>query len=264
MPELHFASRDQIRHAYILSSADGDTAFSEALEIARAAVCRGLPPLPCGCCTACRKAAQGIHPDVHIVTRSEENGKKKQKILVDQVREISADAAVLPNEASRKVYVIREADTMNEEAQNAALKLLEEPPNGAVFLLCAANPERLLPTVRSRCVEISFSSGNAVLSEESSSLAGKYLDAVAEGEPFALWQFCEENNALSIPEMTDFCLAAAQQITDMLCGRCSRLGMSEDRLLQLEKLMEQCIRYLKVNVTVKQVFGLLEAASIPS
>ena len=129
MPELHFASRDQIRHAYILSSADGDTAFSEALEIARAAVCRGLPPLPCGCCTACRKAAEGIHPDVRIVTRSEENGKKKQKILVDQVREISADAAVLPNEASRKVYVIREADTMNEEAQNAALKLLENMPD---------------------------------------------------------------------------------------------------------------------------------------
>ena len=201
---------------------------------------------------------------MRVIARLEENGKKKREILVSQIREISADAAVLPNEAPRKVYLIREADTVNEEAQNAALKLLEEPPNACIFLLCAENPERLLSTVRSRCVELSFSSADAASSPESAALAEEYLKKVSEGDLFALWQFCEDSNSISIQEMTEFCLCTAQRITDMLCGRCSRLGMSEDRLLQLEKLMEQCIRYLKVNVTVKQVFGLLEAASIPS
>ena len=264
MPEMRFASPDQIRQAYILSSPDGETAAAAALDIAGAAVCRGAPPLPCRSCAACRKVAAGTHPDVRVIARLEENGKKKREILVSQIREISADAAVLPNEAPRKVYLIREADTMNEEAQNAALKLLEEPPNACIFLLCTENPERLLSTVRSRCVELSFSSADTASSPESAALAEEYLKKVSEGDLFALWQFCEDSNSISIQEMTEFCLCTAQRITDMLCGRADALGMSASRLFALERLMEQCIRYLKVNVNVKQVFGLLEAASIPS
>ncbi len=261
MHEISFERSQDIRHAYILSSPSEEVAYSQAIRIAQAAVCRGSSPFPCGNCSSCRKTFENKHPDVLIIERlSDDKGKKKKEILVSQIRDISVDVAVLPNEAPRKVYIIREAETMNEEAQNAALKLLEEAPNGALFVLCTSNPVRLLPTVRSRCIELNFSSDEDAADDEIKSLSDEYLKRVSGGNAFAVWQFCEENNSLSIQEMTAFCLCTAQTLTDMLCLRESSLGMSVAKMLSLEQLMEKCLNYLKVNVNVKQVFGLLETA----
>ena len=264
MQDLCFSSQEEIRHAYILSSPSREFAFAQALRIAQAAVCRGHAPYPCGQCTPCIKVSSMVHPDVRVISRlTDDKGKPKQAVTVDQVREIVADAVVLPNEAPRKVYIFQEADLMNIEAQNAALKLLEEPPNGAVLLLCAINSGRLLTTVRSRCTELSFAGTAEDETAEISALSEAYLKAAASGNAFALWQFCEDNNALSFQEMTAFCTETALRLTDMLCSRRDAMGMSPSRLLSLEKLMEKCIRALKVNVNVKQVFGLIAVSSDP-
>ena len=265
MPELTFRSAEEIRHAYILSSPSTDAAVQAAMRIAGAAVCRGSAPLPCGRCPACRKAEAGVHPDIQVISRPEnEKGQKKREMTVDQIRTVSSDAAILPNEAPRKVYIFLEAETMNTEAQNAALKLLEEPPNGAVLLLCTSNAVRLLSTVRSRCVEINIPADSAENSENLQALVNAYLKTVASGSRFALWKFCEDNNGLSIQEMTDFCLSAIQEITDMLCARHDSLGMSRELLFSTEQLLETCVRYLSVNVNVKQVFSLLETGPMPN
>ena len=265
MPELTFRSAEEIRHAYILSSPSAEASLQAAMRIAGAAVCRGSAPLPCGRCPACRKTAAGVHPDIQIISRTEnEKGQKKRELTVDQIRAVSSDAAILPNEAPRKVYIFREAETMNPEAQNAALKLLEEPPNGAVLLLCTSNAVRLLSTVRSRCVEINIPAETAESNENLQKLAEAFLKTVSSGSRFALWKFCEDNNSLSIQEMTDFCLSAIQKVTDMLCSRCDRLGMSEEQLFSTEQLLETCVRYLSVNVNVKQVFSLLETGLMPN
>ena len=265
MSELTFRSAEEIRHAYILSSPSADSSLLAAMRIAEAAVCRGDVPLPCGRCPACRKAAAGVHPDIQLISRLEnEKGQKKRELTVDQIRAVSSDAAILPNEAPRKVYIFQEAETMNPEAQNAALKLLEEPPNGAVLLLCTSNAVRLLSTVRSRCVEINIPADSAESSENLQNLANAYLKAVSSGSRFALWKFCEDNNNLSFQEMTDFCLFAIQEITNMLCSRRDRMGMSEQLLFSTEQLLETCVRYLSVNVNVKQVFSLLETGPMPN
>ena len=265
MLELTFSSAEEIRHAYILSSPAAGVSFQAAMRIAGAAVCRGNAPFPCGKCPACRKAAAGVHPDIQVISRKEnEKGQKKRELTVDQIRSVSSDASILPNEAPRKVYIFQEAETMNTEAQNAALKLLEEPPNGVVLLLCTSNAVRLLSTVRSRCVEINISADSDENNEALQNLTDSYLKTVSSGSRFALWKFCEDNNSLSIQEMTDFCLAAIQEITDMLCSRRDRMGMSEQQLFTTEQLLEKCVRYLSVNVTVKQVFGLLETVPIPN
>ena len=265
MQEFSFPTAGAIRHAYILSSPSSEVAFKTALGIAKAAVCLGKPPLPCGQCAACRKADASTHPDIQVINRLEDDkGKKKRELTVDQVRAVSSDAAVLPNEAPRKVYIFPEAETMNTEAQNAALKLLEEPPNGAVLLLCTANPERLLSTVRSRCAEVNIPAEETEKDERLYELAEAYLKTLASGSRLSLWKFCEENNALSIQEMTDFCLLAIQIITDMLCSRRDGFLLSSEVLLAQEKLMETCVRYLSVNVGVKQVFGLLSAGPMPT
>ena len=126
------------------------------LELARTAaaamVCTApLRERPCGRCVPCRKAEQEIHPDIMTLSGPKEG----KPITVDQIRALRADAYIRPNEGERKVYLLREADEMNPSAQNAMLKLLEEGPSYAAFLLLADNPQKLLQTVRSRCEELS-------------------------------------------------------------------------------------------------------------
>ena len=136
-------------HAWLLHGGTAAERGKLALEIASAAVCRGSEP-PCGVCPACVKAAKGLHPDIIRVEREED----KASIYVRQIRALSEDAAVAPNEADRKVYIVPEADKLVPQAQNAFLKLLEEPPKGVCFVLCAASIGSILPTVLSRCSRV--------------------------------------------------------------------------------------------------------------
>ncbi len=149
------SSGQSVPHACVICAPTIELALSEAEKLAAAAVCSGVGARPCGKCRDCRKAAEHVHPDIITVSRLlDDKGRPKREIGVDQMRDVIADAQVLPNEAARKVYIIDRAETMNAAAQNAALKLLEEPPAGAVFLLCTTNAMQLLPTVRSRCAEV--------------------------------------------------------------------------------------------------------------
>ena len=137
-----------LSHAYILAGPPGSGRHTLAGLLSRALVCTAEgEKRPCGVCTQCRKAAEHIHPDVITITGAAEG----KPITVDQVRSLRADAHIRPNEAARKVYILEEADRMNDSAQNAMLKLLEEGPAYAAFLLVAENAGGLLQTVRSRC-----------------------------------------------------------------------------------------------------------------
>lgn len=140
-------SSGKFSHAYMICGPESSGKSTFAKMLCKAILCRGAAR-PCGRCSDCRKVEKGIHPDLRTVERTAD----KKSILVDQIREIAADIAVIPNEADRKVYVIRDAETMNIQAQNAMLKFLEEPPEYAVVILCATEPEALLETIRSRCV----------------------------------------------------------------------------------------------------------------
>lgn len=156
-------------HAWLLHGGTAAERERLASEIAAAAVCRGSEP-PCGVCPACVKAAKGLHPDIIRLEREED----RASILVRQIRALGEDAAIAPNEADRKVYIIPEADKLNPQAQNAFLKLLEEPPKGVCFVLCAAGIGSLLPTVLSRCSRVR-------LRGEEETEPSPLLDAVVRG-----------------------------------------------------------------------------------
>lgn len=147
----HRMGMGQLSHAYILSGPEGCGKHTLAGILAGALVCR-QPNAPCGACSDCKKAAAGIHPDVITLAPAGEG----KGITVDQVRQLRTDAYVRPNEALRKVYILDCADTLNANGQNAMLKLLEEGPSYACFLLLAQNASALLPTVRSRCEELAL------------------------------------------------------------------------------------------------------------
>lgn len=130
-----------------------------ALDLASGLLCRAEDPgsRPCGACRACRLVANGGHPDVH---RLGPDGPGRQVVIggpgskVPGVRDLITDLALLPVEGGPRVAIIEAAQRMNEDAQTAILKTLEEPAAGVTIVLCADAEEPLLPTIRSRCARL--------------------------------------------------------------------------------------------------------------
>ncbi|MBP3634147.1 MAG: DNA polymerase III subunit delta [Oscillospiraceae bacterium] len=135
-------------HCYILTGPEGSGKKTLAKLLSQALQCEAADA-PCGRCPICRKTENGTHPDVICVDDPE-----RKTVPVELIRQLQADAYVRPNEGNKKVYIIPRAQDMTDNAQNALLKLIEEPPSYAVFLLLTTNTEKLLPTVRSRSVEL--------------------------------------------------------------------------------------------------------------
>lgn len=141
----------RLSHSYLLAGPAGSGKHTLARLLAAAMECEGPQP-PCGVCRACRKALSGNHPDILMVDDPE-----RKQVPVDLVRQARTELFVRPNEGRRKVLIFPRAQDLNASAQNALLKVLEEPPDYGAFLLLARSPEALLPTIRSRCVELRLS-----------------------------------------------------------------------------------------------------------
>ena len=157
-------------HAVLVHGGDGWGELEFAQALARSLLCEDRRPDggACGRCGACGWFAQGNHPDFRLVVpesmaaQQEEEGaepgkKKSDQIRIEQVRDLGDFLAVGTHRAGARVILIYPAEAMNANTQNALLKNLEEPPPGTVFLLVTAQPERLLPTVRSRCLKFPMS-----------------------------------------------------------------------------------------------------------
>ena len=143
-------SRGRVSHFYLICGPVGSGKHTLARLIAAAALCREATK-PCLRCSACRKVMAGTHPDYITVDDPE-----KKTVSVELVRQARADIYVQPNEGDKKIYLFPRAQDMGIPGQNALLKVLEEPPAYGVFLLLTDNPEKILPTVRSRCTELSL------------------------------------------------------------------------------------------------------------
>jgi DNA polymerase-3 subunit delta' len=127
------------------------TAVAQTLNCLRAAASIDFELDACGACPTCQRIARGVHADV-IGIEPGESG----TIKVDQVRDVIDRAGFRPFEGRKRVVIIDQADAMVGPAQNALLKILEEPPPGSVFILVSALADSLLPTVRSRCPQLRF------------------------------------------------------------------------------------------------------------
>lgn len=141
----------QTNQAYIFEGPEGVGIPASAELFAAALACTRQQTAPCGDCTACRLSRAGNNPDIIHVTTGD-----KKSIGVDKIREISADVFIKPFEGDSKVYIIADGGALTEEAQNAMLKILEEPPEYAVFIIITASAQVLLPTVLSRCARVRF------------------------------------------------------------------------------------------------------------
>lgn len=151
--------RGRAPHAVLLVGAEGVGKTTLALDLAAGLLCTADDPAarPCGACRACRMVAAGGHPDVH---RLAPEGPGRQVGIggpgarAPGIRDLIGALSLLPVEGGARVAIVESAQRMNEDAQAALLKTLEEPPGGVTLILCADAEEPLLPTIRSRCARL--------------------------------------------------------------------------------------------------------------
>jgi DNA polymerase-3 subunit delta' len=165
---------ERIPHAMLFHGPAGVGKATTALAFATAMICTDPGGQACGHCSSCQLFDSGNHPDLlHVgrLTKSEikrdksalitadreaEEGELGSQILVDQIRTLNGVIGLRPRQGRRRVFLIDPADQMNREAQNSLLKTLEEPPAHSSLILMASRPHHLLPTVRSRCFSVGF------------------------------------------------------------------------------------------------------------
>lgn len=231
---------DEIRgnrfpHAYILAGPDGSGKHTLAKNIAAALACKSGGAIPCGNCPDCRKILDGFSPDVLYIRKEPE----KKEFTVNLIREIKESLYIAPNELEKRVYILEEAETMNQSAQNAFLKMLEEPPAYVVFLLLCSNTENLLETIKSRAPILrmepipnqeirAYLLEHSARARELGSVDPQKLTALiasASGSIGAAMRICEENQKYSalrqcltefLTAMTAASLSGVDQFSDSL------------------------------------------------
>ena len=142
-----------LSHAYIINGECGSGRQTIASALAKTIQCQSKTDDTdaCGVCTSCKQAESHNHPDIKYITHD------KTSISVNDIREqLNNDISIKPYSSEYKIYIIPDANKMTEQAQNALLKTIEEPPVYAIIILLTENCDSLLPTIRSRCVTLTM------------------------------------------------------------------------------------------------------------
>lgn len=252
----HNSSKDysfestRLLHAYIVIGPEGEQRERFANMLACAMLCEGTGAVPCGTCKTCRKSLKGIHPDLITVRKPED----KATFSVELAREVRSDTVILPNEANKKVYILEQADSMNDQAQNALLKTLEEPPGYCCFILTVEDSASLLATIRSRCAELHIPENEKVLSAESLAQAKALLSAINRGElETALFFGDFEGKKLQRDDFNDF-LSSCKALSIEAAADGS---ISLQRLNAMTEAFETALNYSARNVNIMHITGML-------
>lgn len=229
-------TQDKISNAYVFEGITGVGKKLCAHIFAKALVCDSTNP-PCGTCSMCIQAKAKTLPDIITVKKDSD----KTQIGVDNVREqVISEVFIKPRNARRKIFIIEQGDILSTEAQNALLKVLEEPPEYVTFIICVTSKEKLLPTVLSRSQTVSFFPLSADMIEQyikdnekdakniktiaqlSRGSIGMAKDLISDDTKIVRVERsikCILNlvkNSLSAREMTDFLTEEKENITEVI------------------------------------------------
>jgi DNA polymerase-3 subunit delta' len=150
-------ARKTLHHALLFVGPEGVGKRSAAIALAARLLCERRGEEACGSCAPCVQVAAGTHPDFRRKTLPlDDKGAPRERMLIEQVRAVQLFLAGQALGGGSKIAIFEEAQALTEDAQNALLKILEEPPRGSILILVCHNGSRLLPTVRSRCQRVTF------------------------------------------------------------------------------------------------------------
>lgn len=220
----------RLPQAIIIEGACGCGKRTLALDIATALVCKSSSGKACGQCAACRKAMAGGHPDISLYSADN----RGTSLSVNTVREIKKDAYVIPNEADYKIYILGNAGSMNANAQNALLKIIEEPPANVLFILTTESKTSFLETVLSRCVVLTLDTAGAQAAAEY--VMEKFPDADA-GKVRQAACACDGNIGSVIDSIQDSTLSKYVEMAAAVCG--GIVSNSEYELVQAVSCFEK-------------------------
>jgi DNA polymerase III delta' subunit len=143
--------RDRIPNSLLFFGPEGVGKRDTALVLSKAMNCLNNTDDACGVCASCRAIENGNFPDVMVISP------EKNVLKIEQMRAMKQTAYLKPMVGRKRIFIIDQAEKMNEEAANSVLKILEEPPAFTHIILITHNPYLILPTIRSRCQDLSFS-----------------------------------------------------------------------------------------------------------
>ena len=236
------AHKNRFAHFYLICGPQGSGKHTLAKLLAAAMMCEEKNR-PCGACPACRKIMADTHPDFITVDDPEH-----KNVAVKIVRAFREDVFIRPNESDYKVYLFPQ--DLGVEGQNALLKILEEPPSYGVFMLLTDNPEKLLPTVRSRCMELQLTAvePNILrpwLAEKFPEASRQQLDAAirrSSGYPGQAMELLQSGENLP-PEVESFVRAYASR--DALALTMVLVPMEKWKRDQLIPILQQWAAFLE-------------------
>ncbi len=169
----------KVPHAVLLECEDKGKIFDISIKIAKLIICQDINDSDSRS-VICKKIENNIHPDVQLVECKE----KMNTIGVSEVRKLISDVYIKPNEAFYKVYIIKDSGLFTLQAQNALLKILEEPPKNVVFIMLCESSKLLIPTILSRVQIFSFESENNYKSEDIINIALDLVSSISEKKEF--------------------------------------------------------------------------------
>jgi len=236
-------ANNQLSHAYLFC---GEDAFGQALALAQLLHCENVhDSLPCGQCPACIRMAAGTHSDCHII-EPDKNGHR-----IENMRHMQSMASLSSIESQWKIFILKEAEALNDPSANSLLKLLEEPPLDTIIILVSVNPDMLLPTIISRCQSFSFGVEPVDAPDEKS-----VSSVLAEAERFLmdlpnlpmvnLLLMARDRDKDKVAQLTFFC--ALLKLLHAAARGDIELPMGRGKALRSAMMMESSIEYLNKRI----------------
>lgn len=212
-------ANERATHAYVIAGLPNVGKTLLATRLAQALNCE-QPNAPCGDCRACRRIEKGSFPDVRSTglqaqaAAQKPSESVKQRLGIDAIREWQADIALRPYEGRRRVFILHNAETLTDQAANAMLKTLEEPPPYATLILLANGTGDLLPTIASRCQALKLRPVPRHLIENA--LIERWNIAPADAHTVAAWSGGRMGWAVTVAQSPELLAARSEHLDALL------------------------------------------------